>query len=389
MADCGCSGQTGYDVPTCNENTALISDDRYYAMATAPTGQIVIVPKGSNTQAFLKGSTAGMVFVGADGTAYVTATPSFELPTHNPAVDGEYPKGAPFERLMIGAATNPHAWKFLAAPSVGEHVLQAKDGAWSVVEAGHIPGLTTVFGNLPTSTTIEAFGFLQVGVNGLGAPVFQARRFAGTGSSDLPIVLHLNETTGRWEMKPATGGTRVDQPSLGIRVITGLDSNGNPITDGFDVRSNNATLANFSLLLYDRVNKLLYRAPAAAFDRKVTTADSANIADGGGFVSVADGRLQMTLSCNYAKAIVSFSTGVFDVSDENGTNVAAEFTLRVDGVDKGVYGKVNDKFRSVTDVIGGLTPGSHTFEVFVKNTANGAGAFRLRGTTFAVQELIF
>ena len=385
---CGCSPsiQPCGCVDPCATDTT-ITNDAYYALANSLTGQIIVIPLGSNAQGFLKGATEGLVYVNAQGVAQVSKAITLELPTHNPAAAGVVPVPTAFSSLMAGVGNDPRAWKFVLAPTTGEFVLSAKDGAWQLVESGQIPGLNTIFSNAPSASAVEIFGFVQTGINGLGQPVFQARKITASGTADLPAVFSWNAVNGRWEIKPVPSGTRVDRPLIGIRSIIGLDDAGVPIAGGFPIRANGAILANYSLMMYDSTTNRLFRAPALASGRKATNTDSANVADGGGFVSIADGRLSLAMTCNYSKAMVSFSTGLYDVSAENGTNLGCEFELRVDGVQHGLYGVVNSKFRSGTDIVSGLTPGFHTFEVFVKNLANLAGAFRLRSTIFSVQEM--
>lgn len=145
---CGCPSSSipcAAPAPTCDPcGTAIIQNDLYYTLTSAPKGKLLIVVPGTNSQAFLT-TARGFLFDDGSGLGVQpTQTPQVTLPILNPAVSGNHPATGTFKFMFAGSNGDPSAWNFLAAPTAGEYMVQSEGGVWKLVDVGTIPGLTGV-----------------------------------------------------------------------------------------------------------------------------------------------------------------------------------------------------------------------------------------------------
>lgn len=390
-----CAPCFGTPVPTAPFSgcTVAVCDNAYLLLGNAPRGRVLIVPPNSNCQLYLTPATGFMVDDGSGMGSFLTNSPAIDMPILN-AVTGET-IGLPgaFRRIAVspGGSENS-AWKHLLAPTVGSYRLETDSGEWKLVDASGIPGIAEVMTQVGSSSPITMIGAFDTGEvdDDTGDPIYVLRKL--NSPQDQPIV-----GVTRGDGTTATRALPLDEPlkhplatftTLKFKTLTAVDDDGDPIPSGYNLLpADTATTANSIPLWYNVATGKFYRAPAAGYNRKFTAGESANIPDNDTYMSLPDARLTVGVTLAYGKALVTFATGIKDVAGEGGTNLNAQFKLKVDGVDWVQFASGNSKSQSGTDIVTGLTPGSHTFEIVAKNIDTGTGALLLRSSLIAVQEL--
>lgn len=292
-ADCGCGpsgiqyggAQNGCAPSFFPPNGAIIADNRYFSLLTAPQGQLLLVPKGSNTQAFLKGAAGfrGFVFYAGEEVALVNA-PMLTLPLVNPAVSGAFPAtGATFPYIMVGTG-DPAAWQMVHAPTAGSWMIQANGGVFSLVDAGTIPGMDTIGGS---PSTVLKGGLTMIVENPAGSGHYTLKRMAVVAGHT--IVGDVDEF-GVQGFKVLGDTQPLKHPisefqELRFNHLVALDDTGTvlselPLASMFGVGS----IADPTRLVYSPANKKIYKAPATTV---VVTNVPTNLAAAGGNITAS------------------------------------------------------------------------------------------------------
>lgn len=280
--DCGCSPvagvQTGYGAPCIPPaNGAVVVDERYRSLITAPALRLLGVPLGGNSQAFLtRGALTGgddaFLVIGSDGQAYATRSPHLPLPIFNPAVSGAFPVSPGFQFLLTIGGGN--AWGQVAAPTAGEYILQSKNGSWVMVDAGSIPGITTVAQSATFAAKANVLGTVE-----LSPGVFAVRKIKVTHNRAL---IGDVDGSGNPGYMPCPEDRALQHPigkfqALQLRTYEALDesgaliSGGMPQADAFGAGDDGQGYAVY----YFPDSKRLMKAPQqTAVQARVTTSSA-------------------------------------------------------------------------------------------------------------------
>lgn len=264
--DCPCTPSPLHCDPPCTPFVGVtLSDDRYYGLATSAEGQLLLVPKGSNSQHFLKGS-AGLVgfVIYEDEVVRIKVNPSINLPFMNPAVSGSYPLPGAFPFIVVGSG-NPMQWRQLAAPSTGTYILESVNGSWVLAPGGTIPGLNTI-GASPE--TVLKGGVMMIIEDPDNAGTYLVRRLAVIDKR--VIVGNVDADTGEQTYGPLSSVVALTHPmgnfpKLYFRTFESLDADGNLISGGLEqaVVTGFGAVTDGIRMWYSPTTRRIYRAPAA------------------------------------------------------------------------------------------------------------------------------
>lgn len=354
---------------------ALIFDDRYFSLVTATNLKVLGVQQGSNAQAFLTSSIRGFLFYGSDNQVSVTATPSVTLPYVNPAVSGSYPETGTAAAIMIANGADPMNWQFFHAPTTGDWFLMAKGGTFSLQEPGEVPAINQIFADAATSITPELIGFVQTGVDGGGDPVFSARKFAGTGTGEQPLVIRYNGTSGRFDVTGLLDSDTLQHPRMQFNTVFGLNDDGTNTTDGFAVRPDSGiTQADVFGLSYDKGTKKVYRDAAHTY--AVASSETLSGLFPNNVLTAVSGHLNLgSRIIHYPNVRITAMMRTADVENP-------VMALFIDGAEVFRYTHLpvpsgatnNGKWLFTFEYLAtGLSLGSHTFEIRVQAATSPGG----------------
>lgn len=378
---CGCP-QTGTSDPVFPVNGAIISDDRYFSLLTAPRGQLLLVPKGSNAQAFLTGASGFTGFVMyANGEVSLVNAPALTLPVINPAVSSVYPPPGTFKYLFTGTG-EPAAWGMVAAPTTGVFVLQSQNGSFQLVDASSIPGIDQI----GQSGTTVAKGGLMMLVNTSGTH-YALQRLAVAHRR--VVVGDIDGTTGASGYKSIGDTETLFHPTIQtnafqFKTLQALDSGGNLVSTGLELAAatGSGAVTDGLRLFYSPGAKKLMLSPAQTVNFTQVTTVSASITPPTDFAAMPSGHGGgVSLNYNYANVRIDFQM-----------NTAANETLTLglyrDGILLQQFPATNETTFSFTFVDQGNPLGAHTYDVRWKLTSGSTtGAVVIQQSFFLISTL--
>ena len=344
--------------------TATICDDRYLTMASVPSGKLLVIAPGTNCQAYMANSDAGALIVSAGGNlGYIpTKTPALSLPklAGSPATGA--PDPFPFIMISTGSGdTTP--WKQLPCPTAGEWYIKATTGGWVLVQnSPQATQLGATFAAAANGTSLEAMGFVDV-----GSGVYQPRRLIGSGTLDVPMLLHWNGTSGRYEMKAAAITDSLYIGNIKATTFGEVSALGVPTADSFAIRPNSGiTQANVRGLMINGPLGTVYRAPAHTFLTAESGTHTATQTATGGFDVVPSHTMSVSGDFNFPTVEVNFMFKFNGAED-------ADFGLFQDGslvhTWSTSHGAAVESHYSGSWILTGVTLGTRTFDIRVKSTA--------------------
>lgn len=384
--DCPCAPcspfPAGCATPYYPATGATIADNRYFAFTTATKGQALIVPKGSNAQAFLKGSAnqRGFVFFEND-EIQIDSDPTLTLPLHNPAVSGNYPQPAAFKYLTIAHGADPAEWRHVAAPSAGSWVLQCISGQWVLVDAGQIPGINQV----GISSATLAKGNL-LALEEVTPGVFTVKKLQVQHGRVL--VGHVDSGTGIVGYKALGLSEGLVHPigkfaDLRFTTLTSCDGAGAEIAGGLEqaVTTGIGAVTDGIRMIYSPSLKRLFKAPAQTFVPLAVFTPGASTVPPAAYEALPGGHgAGSSQTYNFGTVRVDFTMGT--TADER-----YQIGLFRDGVLIAEFDNT-----AVVDTYGffyidtGVTPGAHTYDIRWKKTT-GSNAAVIRYSIFQVSTL--
>lgn len=372
-SDCGCSGggapnyPRGYGQPCDPGTPASICDGRYSTLSNSANVKLLAVAPGTTCQTFLTSPVAGG-FVVPDGIGVgfkVVQQPTQALPTQALATGSPLvPQTIPFLLGALGSSpTTP--WVELPPPPSGTWFLTATTGGWTLTDATNFPGLSPIFSAATGTTSIEVMGFVQSG------STFIPRKLVGSGTLDVPLVLHFNSTTGRYEVTPAATAspTAFNQIATISLFETGTGSAGAP--GPFTVRPNinggtfhTADACDF--LMLDNTTGQLYYPPGPTYANQTSTSNSASMTVGTPLQIVDFG----TLGLNYGTVLCAWQVKT-NLSDHPVIQLLIDGTVAATW-DYSTDSGLDDRIFSGTKVITGLSFGNHAMTMqFTTNNSGG------------------
>lgn len=388
--DCGCSGpqtygrtQTGCDTGLVPATGAIIADNRYFSLPTSQTGQLLLVPKGSNAQHFLSAPNEGFVFFGSMG-AYVEKEPKLSLPQLNPAVSGVHPEPPTFKMLVVGNGATPAQWLHVVAPSSGSYILQAKDGAFQMVDAGTIPGINQVGS--------------EAGSASLGMPLVlvEDEDKPGTYIVRKLQIIHdrlyqgfVDPDSGHTGVRPIPTTAQAKHPrghfmELQLGTYEQVGPLGNIIPGGMEqaIATGSGAIADGHLVWYSPANKKFYKIPqqTRSFRFRNTVDTFASIP--AGYQALPGGHL---VSEN--PITINYPTVRIDGQVSFGGDERATFGLHRDGILIQEFTVNNTTDCTMFYVEEGLPLGPHYWEFRWKKNGSGSGGGNVRFSSVMVTTL--
>jgi hypothetical protein len=361
--------------------SAIICDPAYYALLKAAAGQMLIVPVGSNCQAFLKPGTAGQrgfVFMGNDGQVYVEPAPSLTLPIINP-IDGvtvEMPGSWPY--IIIGTGVDPHNWRFVAPPTAGEFSVVAENGVFRLKDLTQSSGQTAVCGSDTAVAKVRLFGCLQTGLNDDDEPVYGLRKL--TASHERVVVGDIEED-GTQGFKCLPIDERLKHPLATLkefRASTWKQVNADTDAvegDGFPdaILAGVGAIVDGKLLMWSAATGKYYKLPARVRSTITVDGDVA-VADNGAYVSMGAHGLWSNVQVNLPDLFLACTIRMANDADNY---TAIDYGLFIDNVQVHTWDVKGKPDVTLTHLLTGIAVGVHTFEIRFRQTA-GAGASAIK-----------
>jgi hypothetical protein len=367
--DCGCSPSYGVSHPVVAPTGARVCDDKYFGLMSSTDGQLLVIPPGSNCQAYLKGADGIRGFITYEnGTVRIDAAPRINMPVINPPVSGNTPATGGFKYLLVGSGADPTNWQMLSAPTDGEFQVIAKGGAFGFVDAGQIPGINTVGASAANTTK----GNLLVVVE--SAPdeftvrklsVIHGRLIVGDVDSEgvagykvLPSTDFLEHPKARFE-------------EVHAQQFVQLDDDNNPIIGGIPELpvEGVGAITDAVLAVYSPTQKLFYRAPDRTKERVASSAD-VQVPDNGAWQAMNGHCTIDDVQFNYPDFMVSATVrSSIDNNSGNAADYNMDFGLFIDGALDYTWLIKGAKDNSMHRMVKGLAIGNHTVEIRVRKTA--------------------
>lgn len=362
-SDCGC-GNSGGNLGYGGNSANIISDDRYLGLLATARIKLLGVKPGTSYQAFLDDTKRGFAFSDALGGFYVEDQPVLTLPT---AAGGAY--------VLIASNGSPAAWKFLAAPETGDWTLGVKNGAFALLNAGGVPGVSTACSNNNLAASGSVLVCAPTGSNDTnGDPIYTVKKLAVANKR----VLVGDTTGGATNYKPLPDADELTHPKASLPAMkfftyTKVDASGATIGGGMDVRPNSGDGSVAELCVWSPTNQQFYKAPART---KLNYTFSGNIDANatGSFVAMAPHLYQASVVCNYPDLYVSFNLQVKNLATDNSADTTnkADYALYIDGALAYTWLVRGQEDITLGAVITGISIGTHTFEIRGKK-ASGTG----------------
>lgn len=370
MSNCPCP-QTGNANPIIPVTGAVVADDKYLTLIVAPKGQLLLVPKGSNTQAFLTAgaNVRGFVFFAA-GEVQVSEAPALTLPLLNPSVANVHPAPSGWKYLMVGTG-DPADWRMIAAPTAGSWVLQSQNGSYVLVDATSVPGINAIGAN---GTTV-AKGALLMLVQ-LTSTTYALQRLVVAHKR--VIVGDIDSTTGAAGYKPLPDADALTHPiaqftTLRCREFLGLDSNGNIITNGLEdaTVTGAGAIGDGKSVFYSTAAKRFFFRPPQTFQYTQVTTPSASTPPPITYANLPSGHgAGLSLNYNYGNVRVDFQM------NQAGAG-AAYLALFRDGTQINEFPRSGSADYSFTYIDQGIALGPHTYDVRWRSGTSALGVARI------------
>ena len=365
FSGCGCNSGTG-SVPSgtaCPTATpiATICDQRYLTLTAVPYGRLIVVPPGSDCQTFMENSDAEAMVVSVGGALGYKPTkePKLSLPKLVGSPTSAAP--APFPYIMIaGGSGSTTPWQMLPCPTAGEWYIKGTTGGWTLVEnSPQATQLGATFAAAATGTALEAIGFVDV-----GSGVYQPRRLIGSGTLDVPMMLHYNGTSGRYEMKAAAITDSLYIGTIKATFFGEVSSGGVPTANSFGIRPNSGiTQSDVYGLMINGPTGQVYRAPVHTYLTAESDVHTATQTPSGGFDVVPSHTMSVSGTFNYPTVEVGFMFKFNGAED-------ADFGLFQDGVLAHTWstshGTAVESYYTGAWILTGVSLGAHTFDIRVK-----------------------
>lgn len=362
-ADCGCP-QTGDARAICPTGPAMIADNRYFSLLTAPAVQILGVPLGGNAQAYLKpaANLPGFIVFGPDGQCRIVQQPEISLPPLNPAVSNVFPAPGNWHSIVIATGSDPNLWYTVRAPSAGRFIVQCENGSFTLVDAGSIPGINEVGSGLTT-----AKGNVLVIVPGDVDGTFVVKKLI---VNDKRVMVGDVDGDGVAGYKPLSASDYLEHPKakiqeLAFRQFESVDVDGVLIAGGFEQAAFYGTgaITDAVRMVYSPTSKKLYFPPAHVRAKFVLATSSSSVTLSSTYQLIG-GHLQMpSQNFHYGSAMVHFNAA-FAAAE------GAYFGLFQDGtlIFEWKFGEVaaGQGLISGTYLIDALALGAHTFDIRMK-----------------------
>jgi hypothetical protein len=325
LSNCPCP-QTGNANPIIPVTGAVVADDKYFTLILAPKGQLLLVPKGSNAQAFLTAGAGvrGFVFFEA-GEVAVQPAPALTLPLLNPLSGGAHPAPPGWKYLMVGTG-DPADWRMIAAPTAGSWVLQSQNGSYVLVDATSVPGINAI----GASGTTTAKGGLMMLVQ-LTSTTYALQRLAVAHKR--VVVGDIDSVTGASGYKALPDADALTHPiaqftTLRCREFLGLDSNGNVLANGLETATVTGlgAIGDGKSVFYSTAAKRFFFRPDQTFKYTQVTTASASTAPPATWANLPSGHgAGLSLNYNYGSVRIDFQMN-------QATSAACQLGLFRDGV---------------------------------------------------------
>lgn len=385
--DCGCDGSTlslqaGRAI--CPPTGARVTDDRYFTLVTAAAGQLIVVPKGSNSQCFLTGALAGFVYW-ANGEVRVLSEIDLTLTLLNPKVDGAYPVPADFKYLFAGTG-DPTGWRHFAAPTAGRYLLASVNGAWTLQEAGQIPGIQDV-GEIGATVTKGSL-IMLVNIGEEDSPEYALRRLA---VADKRVVVgFVDEDSGEQTFRTLLTSQYLEHPKakfteLNFRTIGSLDADGNIISGGFDqaLAYGGSAVTDGVRLIFSPTSNRLYKAPphTIVVTNVPTNAGVATVPTSYGVMPGGHG-VGSSGNFNYTTVRIDFNAGLTAGAASN----TQSFGVFRDGTLLQEFDNDLGTYVNLTYIDQSCPPGPHTYDIRWKRTS-GSTTVGIRNSYLTVSTI--
>lgn len=390
---CGCgpsSGFPGYAPPIVPPSAcAAICDDRYLQLAQVFGLRLLGVEPGSNCQSFLKpvGGLEGLMWLSAAGLAYSNRTPALTLPFINPAVAGVFPSTNTFTALMASAsATDERAWQMFAAPTVGTWLLEADNGVFRFVDAGAIPGLSTVCASQLNATVINLIGCAKIGEDGGGEPIWALRKLNTTPASGRIVVSFVpDDAVAGFRTLPLDvelyhPSIRTDTLKVFSLVMT--DEDGVPIVGGLPI--DDRTIQTDAVAVsYSPTSKSFWREAPKTYSITTVNAGAAFSGIPAAYAALPGGHgVTPALSIKHGKALIQ---GMVNF----GADEEVDLAIFRDGVSIASFKFGTPETASFFHIDTGINPAvTHVYELqWKKGGGPGTGSGTIRTSSIAVISL--
>lgn len=382
--DCGPSGSSQYRPPC----VATIDSDAYLTLTVIPKGRLLVVSPGTTAQQFMKpamvGETAvpGFVFDKGDGLgAYCEPQPKITLPTLNPPVSGVFPPTGNWQYILTATGSADAPWTFIAAPSTGTFIVQAKNGTFSLVDAGQIPGIDQI----GAAAGFALKGSLLCTVLVGSAYVVQKLKVV-----DRRVVVGNVDVDGNAGYTPLSGGDYLEHPKAKLgeflsRTFVTLEAdNDTPITNGLELAlafGVGAIVDGFRVQ-YSPTAKRFFQAPAHTIASVVVPTNTGLVTVPSAYALIPGGHgAGVTHSYNYGNVRLDFSAGLANAAGDT-----LSFGIYRDGALLQEYDNDNNNTLTVSYIDTTVTPGSHTYDIRWKRTS-GTDQVNMRNSMFLIQTL--
>ena len=390
FSGCGCNSGTGsvpsgYAAPTATP-IATICDDRYLTMTSVPAGRLIVIPPGSNCQSLMENSDAESLIVSAGGALGYkwTKEPKLSLPK----LVGSPATGAPtaFPYIMVSNGSGSVTpWQQLPCPTAGEWYIKGTTGGWTLVEnSPQATQLGVTFAAAATGTALEAIGFVDV-----GAGVYQPRRLIGSSTLDVPMMLHYNGTSGRYEMKAAAITDSLYIGNIKATTFGEVSALGVPTADSFSARPNSGiTQADIYGLVIDAPNGKIYRAPRTkSWTQDNSTAGPVVTPNTSTWIALGGGHGSISITPN--SPVVLFMCDVsWDLTTGSGEFVDFALFLNGSGVEVKRWRVRGEKDNNLSFIASGLNIGAvNTLDVKIIKSGSGSGTAQVAWSSINIIEI--
>ena len=346
------------------------------------------VKPGTNCQVRLSEDKRGFVFDDGGGIGqFVEDQPKLTLPVIN-TMNGqayELPTGFPFLLVATGAAPNP--WKFVAAPTAGEYLLTSKNGDFELKDVGSLPGVVTPCYNSNLAASGKVLVCTPTGqLDDNGDPIYTVKKL------DVDDGRVIVGDTG--DVKSLADSDNLEHPKAKIpefrsRSYQKVDSNGDDVAGGIDVRPNAGDGSAADIFMYDATTKQFFKSPARTkvqynYSGDVTVTPAGNFVEVGSHMKVAN------VQTNYPALLLTANMQLVSFQNDGttpDTDFNIDFALYVDGNEKHVWLVKGNKDMSLTVLVTDMDIGAHTFAIRVKKAA-GAGTVKMKNSSFSLTTIL-
>lgn len=349
---------------------------------------LVVVP-GTTAQQFLKPANngtiniPGFVFDKGDGLGvYCEPQPKITLPILNPAVSGNYGNVATFQFLLTATGPADAPWTFVAAPSTGTFIVQAKNGTFSLVDAGQIPGIDQIG---------AAAGFAEK-----GSMLVTVRLVDGSyvvkklKVIDRRVVVGNVDADGNAGYTPLSGTDYLEHPKAKLgeflsRTFVTLEADGTtPITNGLELAPafGVGAIVDAFRVQYSPTAKRFFQAPPHTIASVVVPTNTGLVTVPGAYALIPAGHgAGVTHAYNYSNVRIDFSAGLANAAGDT-----LSFAIFRDGALLQEYDNDNNNTLTLSFIDTTVTAGSHTYDIRWKKTS-GTDQVNMRNSMFLIQTL--